>query len=473
MRSVTDPALDLSIVRRGAEHALLVRAGRAADLEPFEGTAAGAVLEGPLSARNAAAVRSALPWLRPSPVGLHTSVGTGDRLGLATAGHARAFRHHGEGVRPVFAQQSIREMSRLGREPREVIDDATFGCVQAGWSGPVGADADHLKTTDDIARCLDAGFTTFTLDIGDHLRRVTGAPTPGDLAAVPWSALEDDPAAARRRYEALRVDLGDCEIRVAGDDLDRAIATYGPAVAAGAALHRYLVDHADGPFEVEIAVDETHRVTSPAEHVYLATELARLGVRWVSLAPCHPGGFEKGVEFRGDAAALRESIATHARIAAALGPYKIGVHSGSDKFSIYRDIAEATDGLVHLKTSGSSYLVALDVAAAHEPDLLRRIYAVSRDAYLADRASYPVSADASGAPDPRSVPDGDLVGLLAAPTTRQILHVGYGSVLRRPDGGPSELDTALRVVLLRNEDDYHARLESHLGRHIGPFAKGG
>src|SRR5512133_3799385 len=35
-------------------------------------------------AGNAAALRSALPWLMPSRLGLHTSAGFGDRLGLAT-----------------------------------------------------------------------------------------------------------------------------------------------------------------------------------------------------------------------------------------------------------------------------------------------------------------------------------------------------------------------------------------------------
>jgi hypothetical protein len=34
-----------------------------------------------------------------------------------------------------------------GRTPVDVLTDATWGAFQAGWRGPVGADADHLKTT--------------------------------------------------------------------------------------------------------------------------------------------------------------------------------------------------------------------------------------------------------------------------------------------------------------------------------------
>ena len=39
------------------------------------------------------------------------------------------------------------------------------------------------------------------------------------------------------------------------------------------------------PFEVEVSVDETESPTTNVQHVYIAHELRRLGVRWVSLAP--------------------------------------------------------------------------------------------------------------------------------------------------------------------------------------------
>ena len=68
----------------------------------FEGTRreADGRLLWPLTRANAAALRARLPWLRPVPLGLKTSVGFGDRLGLATPGHARAIRQFpgGEGM---------------------------------------------------------------------------------------------------------------------------------------------------------------------------------------------------------------------------------------------------------------------------------------------------------------------------------------------------------------------------------------
>jgi hypothetical protein len=467
--------VQLSIVGAGATRRLQVSAARAEDLTDFDGAATQTgdrtILTGPLSAANAAAVRLAIPSLQPGPVGLVTSAGTGDRLGRATPGHVRAFQRAGHGVRPIFTQQSIREMDRLGRTPQQVLDDATFGCVQAGWDGPVGADADHLKSTADIDRCLRAGFSLYTLDVGDHVNPAAGSPTDEALAAVPWDLLQDDIGSVRRRYADLSVDLGDRALGITEGELRHAIVKYGPAVAAGARMYRHLREHAAGEVEVEIAVDETEEVTTPAEHLYLATELHRLGVHWVSFAPCHPGPFEKGIEFAGDVAGLIRTVGVHARIARALGPYKIGVHSGSDKFSIYPGIMQATNGLVHLKTSGTSYLVALDVAARHDPDLFREIYAVSRDAYRAARFSYPVSADPGAAPEPADVADDDLPALLTATATRQILHVGYGTVLRTPAGGTSDLGRGLLDVLDIHEIDYHDRVADHLARHLSPFAE--
>ena len=76
------------------------------------------------------------------------------------------------------------------------------------------------------------------------------------------------------------------------------------------------------PFEMEVSVDETDQPTSPIEHVYIVSELKRLGVKWVSLAPRYVGRFEKGVDYIGDLAAFETDFAGHAAIARHFGPYK-------------------------------------------------------------------------------------------------------------------------------------------------------
>src|SRR5665811_1028543 len=170
-----------------------------------------------------------------------------------------------------------------------------------------------------------------------------------------------------------------------------------------------------------------------AEHIYMGTEMKRLGMEWVSFAPRYVGGFEKGVEYIGNRDVLFQSLVGHSHIAQALGPYKISLHSGSDKFSIYELAATATGRLVHLKTSGTSYLEALTIAASYAPTLFREIYEVSREAYRGARTSYQVSAQLERAPASGDVSDEQLIALMASFDSRQILHVGYGAVLTSED----------------------------------------
>src|SRR5687767_10899415 len=108
------------------------------------------------------ALREALPFLQPRPAGKTPSFGFGDRTGMATPGHLLGLK--GSGFFPNLAQQSIREMTRTQRSPAEVLDAAVFGALQSGHLSGFGADADHLKTLDDVDRCAEAGFVSFTLD---------------------------------------------------------------------------------------------------------------------------------------------------------------------------------------------------------------------------------------------------------------------------------------------------------------------
>src|SRR5947209_9850791 len=99
---------------------------------------------------------------QPTLLGLLPSFGFGDRLGLATPGHISACRK-GQ-LQPIFAQQSVREMTRTQRTPAEVMAAAQQGIRKEGWTGAWGADADHLKTKEDVESLAAAGFTFFTID---------------------------------------------------------------------------------------------------------------------------------------------------------------------------------------------------------------------------------------------------------------------------------------------------------------------
>ena len=104
-----------------------------------------------------------------STLGMTPSFGFGDRIGLATPGHVAAMNEAGAGMAPIFPQQSIREMTRTSRSPVQVMEDAFRGAEASGWTGVVGADADHLKTPADVDATAAVGFTFFTIDPSGHV----------------------------------------------------------------------------------------------------------------------------------------------------------------------------------------------------------------------------------------------------------------------------------------------------------------
>jgi hypothetical protein len=438
------------------------------DVTGFDGERKGGVVLCPLTAENATRLRARLPWLCPQPLGLKKSAGCGDRLGLATPGHIRAVRNAGE-MAPILAQQSMRENARTGRTPQVVVDDATWGVLQEGWREPWGADADHLMTTDDVDLCAAAGYTFYTVDPGDHVdNEAHTAPLAvlkEKIRALPWDDLADSPAGLHKRYLDRQFEVEELVLVFDEAALARAAAKYGRAIAHTARMYRHLAAvMGSRSFELEVSVDETETPTSPLEHYFVASELKRLGVQWVSLAPRYIGRFEKGVDYIGDLEAFDVEMAKHAAIARVMGPYKLSIHSGSDKFSVYPIFYRHAGELVHLKTAGTSYLEALRAIAGVEPGLFRQILGFALERYDEDRVTYHVSADKANMPSLASLDDDQLAGVLDLFDGREVLHVTFGSVLDR-------FGDRLLAALDEHEETYYDALEAHFDRHLEPFVR--
>jgi hypothetical protein len=181
------------------------------------------------------------------------------------------------------------------------------------------------------------------------------------------------------------------------------------------------------------------------------------------------GRFEKGVDYIGSVEEFEADFAVHAALARRFGPYKLSLHSGSDKFSVYEPAMRQTRGLVHLKTAGTSYLEALRTIAAVDPSFFRELYAFALLRYEEDRASYHVSAGPERAASPGELGDWELPpGLLDRFDEREILHVTFGSVLQSPS-----LKGRLFEVLCGHPEEYAINLEKHFARHLKPFGTGG
>lgn len=419
---------------------------------------------------------------QPAPLGLTPSFGFGDRIGLATPGHVLAMKRAGKGIAPIFAQQSIREMTRTGRTPQQVMEDALKGARHAGWEGPQGADADHLKTPIDVDRTAEAGFCFFTIDPSDKVDPQADSYPPDVLAARFKEISGEIDWIGRYKGKTIRLPNG-TRLELTERDCLRAAVKYGRAInlAMGMASHIAAAMRRTGRgFEIELSVDETPQPTTLAEHYIIAEQCISRGMKLVSLAPRFIGDFEKGVDYKGDLKAFEASLADHAAIAQHLGPYKLSLHSGSDKLSTYALVAKHTRGRFHVKTAGTSYLEALRVVARHDHELFRRLVEFARARYDHDKATYHVSATLDGVPAPANVRDHHALEKLyleqwsdvpagrgfTAPG-RQIMHCTFGSVLTNPT-----LRTELMNVLEEHRTTYDQFLAEHFEHHLRALQAG-
>lgn len=428
----------------------------------------------PLNHQNASTVRELFDFARPVLLGLDDSFGLGDRLGIANPGHLQAIAD--TPLRPILAQQSIRELERTNRTAGEVMDAATWAVFQEGYKKGFGADADHLKTTEHIDRMMQAGFTFFTFDPSAYVVNEAAILADEELSirlrSLPRNILADTPDGIRSRYDGKTFRLADgFEIHPSADEIRRGLVKYGAVIAHTVTLYRHLETKYRGrAYEVELSVDETDSPTTPFEHFLVANELKRLGVKLVSLAPRFVGEFEKGIDFKGDLALFKKEYIKHVKIAEALGPYKISIHSGSDKFSVYNVIGALKLGHVHVKTAGTSYLEALRTIATKAPELFGEILDFARSRYETDKASYHVSANLDKVPPAEACAPKDFRKLFEENNARQVLHVTFGSVLtHKDDAGKLVFKDRLMRALEEHEDAHYEILRRHFRRHIEPF----
>ncbi len=388
--------------RENGEKRLVVQGNAAA----FQGESAPQGLVCKLTAENAAALRTHLPWLNPVPLGLKTSFGFGDRMGSATPGHIQALRAADAGgqIAPIFAQQSVRENRRTGRTPQQVLDDALWGVFQEGWHSAWGADADHVKEVADLAPFVAAGYTFYTIDPSDHVDNAAQTDSLDTLRrkteALPWAVLQSDDEAVRGRYCTHPIILDGLTLTYDETILRRALAKYGRALAHAVTIAQALTQQIGlKRYDLEMSVDETDTPTSVHEHFFIVNELTRCGVPVISVAPRFVGKFQKGVDYIGDGAEFEQELSRHVAIMHHFGSYKLSIHTGSDKFSLYPTIARHTKNRVHVKTAGTSYLEALRVVARCEPTLFRRMVALACGRFEKDRKTYFLDAQLSRVPE--------------------------------------------------------------------------
>ncbi len=414
----------------------------------------------PLTSGTYHEVKEHLPFMVPVSLrSRRTTLGCGDRLGLATPGHLRACEPYD--IHPVLAQQSIRELTLAGRTFPEVVSDAAFMVLQEGFTRGYGADGDHIKYMDDIKKAVEAGMPMITLDLTEEMD-----PEPAEWSdqqiAERFSALPAEcTELVLRLYADKTFNLENRSLTISETEAKRCALMYWRALDYTQEVDAYLRSQRGDAYDLEVSIDETSAPTIPNHHLFIAAELKRRGVTVNSLAPRFIGEFQKGIDYIGDLEEFERQFIVHCDIAKAYGEYKISIHSGSDKFSVYPIVGKHTDLRVHVKTAGTSWLEAAHAVSHTDPELFRLMVQRAKGYIPEALKLYHITADFSKVADDGSVSDEQLPQYLDTIESRQMIHITFGYLLHDPDIRERFFSS------LNRWDEYHTScVEKHMRRHI-------
>jgi hypothetical protein len=409
------------------------------------------------------------------------SVGVGDRFAHQAKAQLAACvlaADAGVEVVPVW-NKSNREHMIIGSEPGQTRLAADAAVKELGWTKPYFLDADHinLKT---VGRFLGP-CDFFTLDVADLIGQ------PADAGEV---------AAFVKRHPEL---VGTVTIPHIAEPFKTDTAfvqgianKFLAAVQDAGRIYRFLVENkGTGRFVAEVSMDETDSPQTPIELLIILAAIADEKIPIQTIAPKFTGRFNKGVDYVGDIAQFtKEFNEDLAAIAFAVKTHglpenlKLSVHSGSDKFSIYKAIHDAMkkfDSGVHLKTAGTTWLeelIGLAEAGGTGLEIAKEIYA---EAYAhAEELCAPyatvIDIDATQLPKPEDVNGWTSKQYTSAlrheqsnkaynPSFRQLLHVGFKVAAKMGNRYLNALE-ANEEVVARNVT------QNLFSRHIRPVFLG-
>lgn len=408
-----------------------------------------------LNHENASVMRKLFPFTAPrSVLKSERSFGVGDRLGLATEGHLRVFEKYD--ALPILAQQSMRELNLTHRTFNDVLDSASFSVFRDNYTRGFGADGDHLKTADEVENALSLGYTMITLDCSEHIRGDVSRMTAEEIDSIYVS----DPE-LEKKYIGKTFTADGYEITFDPADFKKMCLIYGEAIDFAVEIYERFFKGHEADRDFEMSIDETDTPTEPAQHFFIAKELTDRGVCPATIAPRFCGEFQKGIDYIGDLREFEDAFKVHAAIAEHFG-YKLSIHSGSDKLSVFPVIGKYTKGRFHVKTAGTNWLEAMKIVAQYNPALYRACheYALTT-AFQEARKYYHVTTDLTRIPALGDLSDDELVSLFDNNDSRQLIHITYGLILNHP-----EFRDELFKTWRSHREEYAQALESHIGKHM-------
>ena len=304
------------------------------------------------------------------------SFGTGDRFGHQGEAQLRALikaAYAGIEICPVW-NKSNREHTYIHSKPTDTRVEADAAVKALGYSGEYYVDADHINLGNVEGFISASNF--FTLDVANKI----GTPsTPEQInsfvaSSISYSGTLNIPGIAEPFL------VSDLQIVTIANKFLAAISEAGN-------IYRFIKDQKGDDFVTEVSMDEVETPQTPVEMFFILKMIAEQGIPVQTIAPKFTGRFNKGVDYVGDvkqfALEFEEDVLVIDYAVKEFGlpdNLKLSVHSGSDKFSIYPEIARVIkkyDKGIHVKTAGTTWLeevIGLALADGEALELAKQIY---------------------------------------------------------------------------------------------------
>ncbi|EHQ25302.1 tagaturonate epimerase family protein [Mucilaginibacter paludis] len=369
------------------------------------------------------------------------SFGMGDRFAHQGEAQLKAVlkaKEQGVNITPVW-NKSNREHKTVKTYPADLRAEADAAVKALGWTDSYRVDADHitLATVDGFIDSSDF----FTLDVADFI----GKPAPQNEI--------DAFVERRKKYTgSLSIPGIDEQFEINEAMLREIAGKFLLAAIEAGKLYKHIAEaKGEDNFIAEVSMDEVNDPQTPVELFFILSALADNGIKAQTIAPKFTGRFNKGVDYVGNVAQFAKEFEEDILVIKfAIKEFdlpenlKLSVHSGSDKFSIYKSISDLIkkhDTGIHLKTAGTTWLeelIGLAEAGNEALELAKEIYANSLGRFDelcvpyatvidVDKASLPTAEEVNGWTGEKfantlrhiqSNPDFN-------PSFRQMLHVAY------------------------------------------------
>ena len=305
------------------------------------------------------------------------SFGIGDRFGHQAKAQLTAMfkaRQEGLDITPVW-NKSHREHIIIGTTPLDTRHEADQAVKSCCWDNLYFVDADHINL-DNVNEFIEV-CDFFTLDVAEFIDK-----------PISETEVNDFIKKNEQYIGSLNLTTIDKTFDINKDKIEEAANKYLSAIKQAGKIFKHIAgSKGTDNFITEVSLDETSESQSPIELFFILAAIAQEGIPAQTIAPKFTGRFNKGVDYTGNVEKFkREFEEDIAVMAFAVKEFnlpenlKLSIHSGSDKFSIYKSIGETIkkyNAGLHLKTAGTTWLeelIGLTMAGGDGLAIAKEIY---------------------------------------------------------------------------------------------------